>query len=184
MPMLVLALLGVLSIGAVATGLVLAPSTPDLVVHNGLGETSLAPSFTYYVRSSAAPAETVRVSFTAPDRLTESLFRGRVTGRPVRTVSAKGTYARQAALKPFNELQNVEGFSASGPNFVATRSASSLVSPNEASQVSGSVHYTATVNSGYLVRLVAQYHYSTPGGTETGTDRLLVTTIGGQPVAS
>jgi hypothetical protein len=182
LPMLILTLLGVLSLGAAATGLVLAPATGDLTVHNGSGETILAPSFTYYVHSSAAQDETIRVSYTAPDRVTESLFRGSVTGRPVRTVSASGSYARQAALRPLNEVQNVTGFTPSGPSFVATRSASSLVSPAEANQVSGSVRYTATVTGGYLVGLIAQYHYSTPAGAESGTERLRVTSIGGQPV--
>jgi hypothetical protein len=181
--LLIVGVLTILTAGAVVLGLAQAPRTANLTVHNGAGETVNAPSLTA-VYSSSSPAETVRVVLRAPDRVTESLLEGGPAGAPVRTITEAGSGAVRRALAPLGGLLAVTGFTARGSAFVATRSASTLVAPDEASQVSGSIQYTATVSGGYLVGLTERYHVTVPGGTESGTDRYQITRIGGQRVPS
>jgi hypothetical protein len=181
-PTLVLGLLTVLAAGAVALGLLLAPATPNLAVHNGAGETLLAPSLTAYY-SSSEPRATVRIVYTAPDRLTESLLAHGPGSRPVRSVTIKGSRAVKA-LQPFEQLQQITGFTARGARFVAVQQASALVPADEASQISGSVVYSAALSGGYLVDVLDRFRVTTPSGTERGTDHYRVTSIGGQPVTA
>ena len=180
MPHLILALLTVGAIGAAVLGLVLAPKTADLTVHNGAGETVLAPSVTALF-SSDSPAERVRVVFTSPDRVTEILLGP--NGKAVKSVSAQGNEALRA-LQPFQQIQKVTGWKASGSRFVASTPASSLVPAAEAPEVRGTITYSAAVSNGYLVDVLERYQVATPAGTEKGTDRYQVLRIAGQPVGS
>lgn len=180
-PTLVLGLLTVLAGGAVALGLLLAPATPDLAVHNGAGETLLAPSVTAYY-SSTAPQATVRIVYTAPDHLTESLLARGPGSRPVRSITIKGPRAVKA-LQPFQQLQTITGFTAKGARFVAVQQAATLVPANEAGQISGTVAYSAALDGGYLVDVLDRFRVTTPNGTQRGVDHYRVTSIGGQPVS-
>ena len=180
-PTLILGLLTVLSAGAVVLGLLLAPATPDLTVHNGAGETILAPSVTAYY-SLSSPKTTYRIEYTAPDRLTETLLSGGPGSKPVRSVSIKGSQASRA-LQPFLQLQRITGFTPIGARFVARQSASTLVPASERTEVSGTVAYAAAVTNGYVVGVTESYHVTTPSGLERGTDHYRVTSIGGQPVS-
>lgn len=181
-PALLLGLLTVLTAGAIALGLLLAPATPDLTVHNGAGETLLASSVTAYY-SLSSPRATYRIEYTAPDRLTETLLAGGPGSRPVRSVSIKGSQASRA-LQPFDQLQRITGFTPAGAGFVAKQSASTLVPVSERTEVSGTVSYTAAVHSGYVVSVIESYHVTTPSGVEQGTDHYRVTHIGGLPVST
>lgn len=182
MPTLALGLLTVLAAGAVALGLLFAPATPDLVVHNGAGETLLAPSLTAFYSSVRPTKETVRIEYRAPDHLTETLLAAGPGSRPVRSRILTGSSAVKA-LQPFDQLQQITGFTPVGSGFVAHRSASTLVPASESLQVSGTVTYDATVSGGSLVGITESYHVTTPIGTEHGVFHYLVTSIGGQPVA-
>lgn len=185
LPLLVLGLLTILAAGAVVLGLLQAPPTADLTVHNALGETTQASSLVYYVTATTAPGEVARIAYrSSPATATETLFTGGAHGRAVRRKTVTGPLARRDALQSLTKIESVTGFSPVGPAFVATQSASTLVSPAERHEVSGSLGYTATVRGGYLVGLVARFHIVTPDGTQTGTDRLRVTNVGGQPVSS
>jgi hypothetical protein len=181
-PALILGLLTVLTAGAVALGLLLAPATSDLTVHNGAGETLLASSVTAYY-SLSSPRTTYRIEYTAPDRLTETLLAGGPGSKPVRSVSIKGSQASRA-LQPFQQLQRITGFNPAGARFVAKQSASTLVPANERTEVSGTVAYSAGLTSGYVVSVTESYDVTTPSGAERGTDHYLVTSIGGQPVST
>jgi hypothetical protein len=179
-PALVLGLLTVLTAGAVALGLLLAPATPDLTVHNGAGETLLAPSLTAYYGLSS-PRATFRIVYQAPDQLTETLLAAGPGSRPVRSVTVKGSQAAKG-LQPFDQLQRITGFTPVGSRFVAHQRASTLVAPSEATEVSGTVVYTATVSGGYVVGLTESFRVTTPSGVESGVDHYRIVRIGGQPV--
>ncbi len=181
-PGLILGLLSVLSAGAVALGLLLAPATADLTVHNGAGETLLAPSVTAYYTVSS-PRATYRIKYTAPDRLTETLLSRGPGSRPLRSVSLRGSQASRA-LQPFDQLQRITGFTPVGAGFVARQSASTLVPADERTQVSGTVSYAATLHSGYVVGVTESYRVTTPSGVERGTDHYRITRLGGQPVST
>lgn len=174
LPVVVLALLTVLALGAAVLALSEAPATSDLTVHNGAGETLATPSLSA-LYSSSSPVETVRVDLLGPDLLKETLLKG----GPVKTLTIKGSRS-QEVLGPFSALLKITGFSARGSTYVATEPASTLVPPDEASQVTGSIRYTATVSGGYLVDLVEHYTVKTPGGPESGTYHYRITDLGGQ----
>jgi len=177
---LVLSLLAVLAIGALVLGLSEAPATADLTVHNGAGET-LGSASVGALYSSSSPVETVRVDLLGPDLLKETLLRGGASGVPEKTLTIKGSRS-QEVLEPFSALLKITGFSPHGSTYVATESASTLVPPDEASQVTGSIRYTATVSGGYLVDLVEHYTVTTPGGPEAGTYHYQITDLGGQRI--
>jgi hypothetical protein len=179
LPLAIVSLLTVLAIGAAILGLSQAPSTADLTVHNGTGETLQNPDLTAIFRSNS-PAETVRVVVRASDRVSETLLEGGPGGAPLRTVSRTGSKAVTEALQPLSALLKISGFAPRGSSYVATQQASTLVSPAEASEVSGSINYIATVRDGYLVALVERYRVTVPGGTESGTDYFRITDIGGR----
>lgn len=181
-PALVLGLLTVLSAGAVALGLLLAPATPDLTVHNGAGETLLTTSLAAYY-SLSSPRATFHIVYRAPDRLTETLLAAGAGSRPLRSVTVKGSQAAKG-LQPFDQLQRITGFTPVGSAFVARQPASSLVPPSEATQVSGTVVYAATVSGGYVVGLTESFRVTTPSGVESGVDHYRVVRIGGQPVTA
>lgn len=183
MPTLVLGLLTVLAAGAVALGLLLAPATPDLTVHNGAGETLLAPSLTAYYSSVSPSRETVRVQYQAPDRMTETLLAAGPGSRPLRSRTITGSQAAKI-LQPFDQLLKITGFTPAGGRFVGQQPASTLVPAAEASQVSGIVRYDVQVSGGYVVDVTESYRVTTPAGAQRGVYRYQVTSVGGQPVAT
>lgn len=178
LPMLVLALLGVLSAGAVVLGLELAPATADLVVHNGAGELLAAPSLTA-IYSSKTSHIYYKIVFESPDRATESLLADGPNSPPSRSVHVTGTGALMA-VSPFSAMETVTGFEAVGPRFVAERSAKSLSPAALRSRVSGTIRYSVSVVTGYLVDVVESFHIVFPAGAESGTDDYRVTRIAGQ----
>src|SRR5580704_8784891 len=64
-PHLILGILTVLALGAVALGLVLAPTTADLTARNGAGEVLLAGNVTAIVAQPNSPL--LRAVYVAPD---------------------------------------------------------------------------------------------------------------------
>src|SRR5580704_17514850 len=73
-PHLILGILTVLALGAVALGLVLAPTTANLTAHNGAGEILLAGRVTaLYSETGRSPG---RFEYVAPDTLNVSLVNG------------------------------------------------------------------------------------------------------------
>ncbi len=177
-PALVLAALTVLAVGAAVLGLVQAPPTPDLTVHNGAGEIGYASSLTYLESVSTNSREVIRVTFQAPDRITETVL---LDGRRVRSTTVASPSARTRALAPFTFVGRLSRFSARDSSFVATRPVKSLFPASERSRVSGTVTYSARVSGGYLVAVVVHYRYTAPGGSSTGSERVRVTSINGQP---
>jgi len=182
LPVLVLSLLTVLALGALVLGLSEAPATADLTVHNGAGETANSTSVSA-LYSSSSPVETVRVDLLRPDLLKETLLKGNTAGVPEKTLTIKGSRSQQV-MEPFSALLKITGFSAHGSTYVATEPASALVPPDEASQVTGSIRYTATVSGGYLVDLVEHYTVTTPGGPEAGTYHYRITDLGGRRITA
>lgn len=180
MPKLVLGVLTLLAAGAIVLGLVLAPTTADLTVHNGAGEILLAPSLTAYYRS-VNPPETLRIAYTAPDRLEETLLSAGPGSKPVRSRTIKGSRAA-AALKPFDQLLTITGFSPVGSHFVAVAPFATFVPSSEAQLVSGSVTFVTTVRGGYTVGVTERSRVKTPNGTQRGTFVYTVTSVDGQPV--
>jgi hypothetical protein len=178
LPWIILCLLIGLTVGMAVLGFTEAPAPADLAVHNGAGETVTASSFTA-IYSSNSPAETIRIEVRPPDQVTEALLRGGPTGTPVRSVTVKGSSSVKKVLNPFSQLLKIAGFSERGSSYVATKPASTLVPADEASDFSGSIHYTATVSNGYLVDLVERYLVITPVGRQSGTYRYQITRIGG-----
>ncbi len=178
--MLILGLLGVLSIGAVVLGLAMAPPTTDLMVHNGAGETVLAPSLTA-LYANQSTREYIKVVYTAPDQATESLLKAGPGSPATRTVHVQGTRATKA-LAPFAQMQKVTGFTAKGSKFTAQVPASTLYPPRLAPAVKGTVNYVVSLTGGYLVSVLESFNVHTPVGTQTGSYQYLVTAIGGQPV--
>jgi hypothetical protein len=133
------------------------------------------------VYSNKVNGETIRVTFTAPDRATESLLKGGPGSPAVKTVHVKGTRAIQS-LDPFAKMQTVNGFKAKGSAFTATEPASTLYTAQRAPAVKGSVVYLVTLQGGYLVNVHESFDVHTPIGTQTGAFQYRVTSIGGQPV--
>jgi hypothetical protein len=180
LPVLVLGLLGALSVGAVILGLSMAPSTPDLLVHNGAGELTYASSLTA-VYSNKANSEYISVHYVNPDQVTEALLQGGPHGTPSRAQHVQGTRAARA-LTPFTKMQTVTGFTASGANYVATEPASSLYTTGRGKAVTGTVKYLVTLQDGFLVNVVQTFNAQTPVGPFKGTYQYQVTHVNGQPV--
>jgi hypothetical protein len=181
-PLLILGLLGVLSVGAVVLGLKWSPPTSDLLVHNGAGELTYATHLTA-LYSNQSTQQHIRVVYTAPDHVTESLLSGGPGSPPKRTVHVKGAQAARA-LGPFVTIQKVTGFTAKGPDFVASEPASSLYrNLPEAlrAKVSGTVTYQVTLNGGYMINMLESFNVHTPVGSQTGSYQYKITTINGQP---
>jgi hypothetical protein len=181
LPVLVLGLLGALSVGAVILGLSMAPTTADLLVHNGAGELTYASSLTA-TYSNKARAEYVRVHYVNPDEATEALLQGGPHGTPSHREYAHGTKAMQA-IAPFTKVQKVTGFTASGSNYLATEPASSLYTTARGRAVTGTVKYLVTLQDGYLVNLVQTFNVQTPVGPFKGQYQYQVTHINGQPIS-
>jgi hypothetical protein len=181
-PLLIVGLMGLLAVGAVVLGLAMAPSTPDLLVHNGAGELLYAPSLTA-LYSNKTSGEYIRIVWKSPDHATESLLKGGPGSPAVRTVHVKGARASETIV-PLTKMQTVTGFEAKGSDFAAQQPASSLFTAQRAPQVKGTVKYLVTLHGQFLVNVVESFNITTPVGTQTGAYQFRVTTIGGQPVPS
>lgn len=166
LPHLVMGLFTLLVAGAIALGLVLAPSTPDLVVHNGAGEVQLAGS-AHIVSTSIATtkaSETIRI--LSRDKVVVTLVR-QTTNGTTRTTQTGGPEAVQSLLKPFRTLQAISGYRQVGHSnvFVARAPLSVLLSPAQATSVdpSSTVTATAQVVNGYVVYLREVLNINTRG---------------------
>jgi hypothetical protein len=162
--MALVTLLSLLAAGAVVLALFQAPSTPNLVVHNGVGELTLGRQVTIHARAPGS-ATTQTGDFQAPDRATVVTRDGPVV---VQRQTAHGTNAT-AIFGPFRFLLRVNTFTpVRGGRFVANVPASQVVSAAEAPSVRGGVHFTATVRNGLLIGLQEVIALRSPAGSENG----------------
>jgi hypothetical protein len=176
-PLLVLAIVGVLTVGAVVLGLEQAPATADLLVHNAAGELIAAPSFT--AQETVGPKEYVRLDYTAPDHFSESLI---TSGRVEKMIRLKATQVPNA-LATFG-LVGVKGlFKAKGSEFVASEPAADLYPAADRSRVKGTAKFVVKVRTGYVVDEDESIRVIIAGGTDrsAGGD-LVIKRIGGQAV--
>jgi hypothetical protein len=169
-----------LAVGAAVLGLRQAPPAADLALHNAAGETLAAPSLKA-VYTSASKSEVVGVQFQAPSQATETLLRGGPAGAPDEVAHISGARALES-LSPISALLKVSGFVSNGPTFVGSEPISSLITAAEARQVSGSIRYTVTVKSGYVVKVVEREVVTTPEGSESGGGTYQLLRIGNWPV--
>lgn len=169
---LVLGVLGILTAGAVALGLLEAPASAALAVRNAAGETAMASRLaaTFSTRVSGASSaigasnETAagHFTYTAPDRLT-------VTGRtfapgglssPATTNHLKGAAAQQA-LQPLRLVQHINNFHKQGSAYIGSANISS------GGRALGTLVATVRVNNGFVVLLDTDYRLMTSAGLAT-----------------
>ncbi|HEX3947787.1 MAG TPA: hypothetical protein VHW47_08775 [Acidimicrobiales bacterium] len=164
-PHLILGIMTLLAAGAVVLGLVLAPTTTDLTVHNGAGQTLLASQVTALYTRTASNA-VVRIQYVAPDFGRETLISGGPAKVARRSVTYHGQQA-QALLGPVTEVLQIGSFTKVGHQsvYVGTEPAAKLVPVSEASLVSGSLRATVTVTNGYVVKVIEKVNLTTPGGS-------------------
>ncbi len=178
-PLAVLGVLTLLAAGAVVLGLFQAPKTPNLVVHNGAGEAILAKQLTI-VFTTPATTQREAIDYQAPQTAVVRIYNGSTVLR--RTV-VRSPQVPVQIFQPFRELQTVNNFQAAPANrFVGTFPAADLVPPNERAFVTGTVHATATVTNGYVVRLRLVATLTTPAGTSSGEQTYCVSRIDGSRV--
>ena len=170
--MAILTLLSLLAAGAVVLALYEAPRTPNLVVHNGAGELALANQVTLrFASTSSSAVETI--TYRAPDRASVLVVNG---GQVITRRSVRDPTVATQLFGPFRFLLKVNGFAAAqGGRFIATLPASQVVAPSQAASVRGSVHLTATVRGGVLVRLLEAVNLQTAAGSENQTGLYCVT---------
>lgn len=161
LPLLFVGLLGLLAAGAaVLAGAFEAPSTVDLTVHNAAGETLGASTVKGTYTSSTLGGDTLHFRYQSPDRVT-AYFSGPAGQLSHRPQTATGPTASQVLL-PIKQLEQFDGFRAHGSVYVLTESIKQLVPPADRSRVRGTIRASATLATGYVVRV--QEHIS---GTET-----------------
>jgi len=173
----------VLAIGAVVLGLVMAPTTTDLTVSNGAGQTLLASQVNALYTRSGTPA-VVKVEYVAPDFGRQTIVAG-VPGHHSLTVH--GAKAK-ALLAPVSDVLNISGFTKTGTHsgtvYVGSESASKLVPPSEAALVSGTLQAKVTVLNGYVTNVVETLNVHTPGGSNTQGIRYRITEVDGWKVTA
>ncbi len=170
-PHLILGVLTVLALGAVALGLVLAPTTADLTARNGAGETLLAGNVTAVVTQPGSPV--LRAVYIAPDYGHLSTLKG-AQSKTLHGPQAKGL------LSPLTKVLQVTSFTQSRPSvYVGTVPLDKLLSPAQAAAVQGTFTVTATVSNGYVVKVVEQANLR--AGTRRTTSGLTyrITTVNG-----
>lgn len=166
-----LGLLSILAAGGVVLALFLAPSTPDLVVHNAAGEVPLADSVTI-VNSQAGTPATATIHFTAPDHVT-IVYR---LGARTQKQQGSGEAVKNEVFAVYNAIGKVNGF-VSRPNdhFVADVSTKVLVNPQQSASVAGRSHLDVQVREGYpvVVRFLVNIVSAAGANRQSGSYRIL-----------
>ena len=166
-PLVLLAVLGLLTLGFAVLALTMAPNSADLAVHNGTDETFSAHQFSIQLTDTQSDAQgatrsEVRVvDFSAPDRLVVyraspklhllgSLHDGAV-------VTAIGQYAAITG--------GTSGWTRHGSHFDRTESLQAYVGRlNQKTAATGTVAETAVVRGGYLVADILTLHVNSATG--------------------
>jgi len=170
-PHLILGILTVLALGAVALGLVLAPTTANLTARNGAGEVLLAGNVTAVVAQPNSPP--IRVVYVAPDYGRESTLKGSRS----RTLPAEQA---KTLLAPVSRVLQVTDFTQARPSvYVGTVPLDKLFSPTEAASIHGTFTVTATVSNGYVVKVVEQANLRSGAQRTTSGLTYRITTVGG-----
>jgi hypothetical protein len=163
LPWIILCALGGLALGGVALGLLQAPASADLAVHNAVGETLAAPTFVAVSSSSQTRAVT-RLDFRAPAHL---VLTSSATTGPKKLV-LNGTAATRV-LQPISALSTVNGFTNQRGLYTAP-----LVNP-ALTREGASAGVALTVKNGYLTSVLEKItiNSSQGNGTLTGSVRFL-----------
>lgn len=144
---LILGVLSLLMAGAVALGVAQSPTTTDLVVHNGAGETLGASEVVgHYTASSLGPDV---VSFVYKPGAATEVARG-----PHGAVKAKRSVTGASAaaiLQPVQALLNIQNFSEHGSVYRSTEPLADLVPASQRSLVSGTYRTEVQLSGGYVV---------------------------------
>jgi hypothetical protein len=170
-PHLILGILTVLALGAVALGLVLAPTTADLTARNGAGEVQLAGNVTAVIAQPNSPL--LRAVYVAPDFGRLSTLKGARS----RTLPANEA---KTLLAPVGRVLQVTSFTEVRPSvYVGTVPLDKLFSPAEVASIHGTFTVTATVSNGYVVRVVERPNLRSGAQRTTSTLTYRITTVNG-----
>lgn len=151
-PLILVGILGLLAAGAaILAGVFQSPATTDLVVHNAAGETAGASTVRGTYTATTLAGDTLHFVYQSPDRVT-TYFSGPSGQLNHRPQSATGPTAVRVLL-PVTQLQQLDGFTASGSSYVITKPFKDLVARSLRHQVRGTFRATVTVATGYVVRL-------------------------------
>lgn len=178
---MVLGLLGILTAGAIALGLVLAPGTASLLVHNAGGVLATAPSFTADVSSGSEPYH-LRYDYTAPDHMVESLVLA--NGHVERSVTLSSTEIKNR-LAGFS-LVTVKDFSAKGAGFVATEPVVDLYPPADRPLIrGGTARWVVTIRTGVIAEEKESVNVllKKSSAPKTNSADVKIISVGGKPVA-
>lgn len=171
-----LGILSLLSAGAVALGVWQAPTSADLAVHNGAGETLSASRVKGHYTSTSLQGIVISFAYVAPDKATEVAKdrTGKVRGRR----SVNGVSAL-SVLQPVRQLLGITNFVQKGGDFVSTEPASSLVPLAQRAQVSGTYRTTVTLAGQYVVRVMLDLSAVDQGQRISQSVRYDLTRVGG-----
>jgi hypothetical protein len=188
-PLALLAVLTLLTVGAAVLALTMAPNSADLAVHNATAETFSGPQFSLQLIDTVAAAsgtsQTVRVvDYRAPDRM--------VVYRATPTLHLAASLHGREITTAINQYLAVTGGSTNwvrhGSLFSRTESLRAFEAGQqaagqpEATGASGTVAQTAIVRGGYLVAVTLRLKVEglteangqkVAGGTALETVRLL-----------
>lgn len=184
-PLLLLAILSVLALGAAATAVVQSPRAADLTIHNAAGELVAASEFqvTIVTQSTApgsqkSPPVTETALYRSPAHVTVSL-----SSAGKRGANQVLTPAQAAAfLSSITTVTARNGWTSSGEHFANHEPVTSLVPAKDTSLVSGAVNLDAIVRGGYLVQLVENIDVTFLGNHQQSRVTLDVSEVDGHPV--
>jgi hypothetical protein len=139
--------LTLLAAGAIALGVVQSPTSTDLQVHNGAGETLGASKVVGHFTASYLGADVVSFAY-APGAATE------VARGPHGEVKARRSLSGSKAigvLQPVQSLLSITNFTQQGSLFVSSEPVADLVPAAERSAVSGTYRTSVRLLGGYVV---------------------------------
>jgi hypothetical protein len=170
-----LAVLSLLAAGAAILGVFQAPTSTDLAVHNGAGETLEASPVVGFYTTTNLVGEYVTFVFTLPDRAVEEAKTKNGTVKGKRTV--EGATAT-GVLQPVRALLSLHRFKAHDGEYRIVEPVADLVPAYERSAVSGV--YTAVVHmaGGYVVEVDYSINAEEAGQHVSQSLRFLLTQVG------
>ncbi len=149
---LAFAILGVLSLlmaGAVALGVAQSPTSTDLAVHNGAGETLAASEVVGHYTASSLGSDVVSFVYT-PGAVTEVARSPKGTVKAKRSVTGKNAIA---ILQPVQQLLTIHHFSQHGSTYRSSEPLADLVPARDRAAVSGTYRTAVQLSGGYVVNV-------------------------------
>jgi hypothetical protein len=184
LPHLIVGMLTLLALGAIVLGLAGAPRTPDLQVHNAVGNTFAASSFVARATTvnatpgQASQTQIARIIYTAPEKVTVVGVGGDVTKGSVERYH--GAQA-EVVLSGFVITDPFNGWIAHGSTYTLVEPASKIVTAASA-PVKGVAKTVITLDGRYVATLHEHVSYVYQGQRHSFDGQLVFLSINGSPV--